>query len=198
MTDKDIENSKLFLSLNKEPNEEGKEIVCVWDMGSGCRGDVNKRLMFHGQLEIPVCDGHYLDHAKLMAVNDSSEHGIDNLVQADNWTRLEAFKQEFNSTAITPSSCRGIVKKVTVEKYNYFRTKLNWDIIKKQAKHNKKLKDKGAEAAQVAEDILKKSVSDVSNDEIIEALDKSEQKILSELSKKSDTDIMKYMVKKVV
>ncbi len=40
--------------------------VCVWDMGTPCSGRVANRMMFSGQLSIPICSRHLLEHREVM------------------------------------------------------------------------------------------------------------------------------------
>jgi len=51
-----------------------KSIVCVWNMGTDCEGDVSKQFLFSGQIEIPICNRHFYEHQKFLF---SQKHGTD-------------------------------------------------------------------------------------------------------------------------
>ena len=106
-----IENSKVFLSQNKpETDKEVKQ--CVWNMGSPCEGELNNRMMFDGQLQIPLCNRHYIEHVMLMVIRQICDIDVENLVDAPEWSRVELFSQEFGSNALTPDICRNILTRL--------------------------------------------------------------------------------------
>jgi len=110
-----IKESAVFLSQNIEKRKDGEDtspLTCVWNMGSACEGGVNNRLMFKGQLSIPVCDRHYVEHVMLMAIRNLCDLDVENLVEAPDWSRVEMFNQEFGAEALTPEICRDILVKI--------------------------------------------------------------------------------------
>lgn len=111
-----IKESAVFLAQNideKWKDDNGNEAkICVWNMGSVCEGRTNARLMFSGQLSIPVCDRHYIEHVMLMAVRNLCDLDVENLVEAPDWSRVEMFNQEFGAEALTPEICRELLRRV--------------------------------------------------------------------------------------
>lgn len=106
-----IKESAAFLTQNIDYDKKEGALVCVWNMGSECEGETCSRRMFKGQLSIPVCDRHYIEHVMLMCVRNLCDIDVEHLVEAT-WARAEMFKQEFGSESLSPEVCRDILARV--------------------------------------------------------------------------------------
>lgn len=93
-------------------NKKSEKLTCVWNMGSDCKGGVNTRMMFGGQLEVPVCDEHYCEHVVLMVIRNLMNVDVENLVEAHAWSRVELFAQEFGDDSLSPSVCKALLSKI--------------------------------------------------------------------------------------
>lgn len=110
-----IKESAVFLSQNisqSDKDEQKDSPTCVWDMGSKCESNIRNRGMFEGQLKMPVCDRHYIEHVMLMCARNLCDLEVENLVDAPDWSRVEMFNQEFGSESLNPEVCRDILTRI--------------------------------------------------------------------------------------
>lgn len=66
---------------NKNTKKEEKE-ECVWLLGTEHGGDVERRLMFDGQLNPPVCEKHFEEHKMIMLLV-ANNYEIEQVVEMD-------------------------------------------------------------------------------------------------------------------
>lgn len=85
---------------------------CTWNMGTKCAGRVAVRSMFKKQLEVPICDSHYLDHAMLMVLNVAHKLSIESLIELDPDGRKEKFKQLTGEEEVTEKVMSHALEKV--------------------------------------------------------------------------------------
>ena len=58
------------LKEKQNPTEDIGQLKCVWDLGIEHEGDVSNRGMFDDQISIPICDGCFEVHNRIMYLHE--------------------------------------------------------------------------------------------------------------------------------
>ena len=69
---------------------KGKEIKCVWTMGTSCDGEIKDQVMFKNQMTIQICARHSHDHKVILFLEQQGFDIEEILSKTDTWREEKA------------------------------------------------------------------------------------------------------------